>query len=122
MGLGKICGTSRGRRPEGVKISYALQFFTIALIAVWSLVAALPASAQTFTFNNFAVEGNQRIQTATILSYTGIEPGTSLSAGQLNDAYRRVVDSGVFETVEFVPQGRTLLIRVEEFPTINRIS
>lgn len=78
--------------------------------------------AQTFSFSNVAIEGAQRIEPATILSYADIARGEALSAGELNDAYQRLVNSGLFERVELVPRGNTLVIRVEERPTINRIS
>ncbi|MBB95819.1 MAG: outer membrane protein assembly factor BamA [Rhodobacteraceae bacterium] len=103
-------------------MSYLLRVLISAVLLAWTVALAGPAMAQSYVFNSFDVEGNQRIQTSTVLTYAGIEPGTSISAGQLNDAYRRVVDAGIFETVEFIPQGRTLLIRVEEYPTINQIS
>ncbi len=80
------------------------------------------AEAQDYQFNSVQVEGNQRIQTSTIVAYTGIERGKTVSAGQLNDAYQRILDSGVFETVELVPRGNTLTIKVTEFATINQIS
>ncbi len=80
------------------------------------------AEAQNYRFTSVQVEGNQRIETSTIVSYTGIARGESLTAGQLNDAYQKVLDSGLFETVEFDPRGGTLVIRVQEFPTINAIS
>ncbi|MCV6585128.1 MAG: outer membrane protein assembly factor BamA [Marinibacterium sp.] len=80
------------------------------------------AKAQDFRFNTVQVEGNQRIETATILSYLGFEPGESVSAAQLNAGYQNILDSGVFEEVELDPRGSTLVIRVEEFPTINAIS
>ncbi|WP_420819925.1 outer membrane protein assembly factor BamA [Ruegeria marisrubri] len=86
------------------------------------LVLPLPADAQTYTFNSVRVEGNQRIETATIVARTGIERGKPVSAGQVNDAYQRLLDSGVFETVELTPKGDTLVISVTEYPTINRIS
>lgn len=79
-------------------------------------------AAQDFSFGSFRVEGNQRIQTSTIIARTGITPGKSVTAGQLNDAYQSLLDSGLFETVELDPQGSTLVIRVEERPTINEIS
>ena len=122
MGLVELTRTSRARRDDGTYMSYVLRACITSLIAVWMLASPGPAMAQNFVFNNFRVEGNERIQGSTVVSYAGIEPGTSISAGQLNDAYRRVVDSGIFETVEFVPQGSTLVIRVEEYPTINQIS
>ncbi len=86
--------------------------------------AAMPrqAAAQDYSFGSFRVEGNQRIQSSTIISRTGITPGKAVTAGQLNDAYQSLLDSGLFETVELDPQGSTLVIRVQERPTINEIS
>jgi len=58
----------------------------------------------------------------TILSYAGIGRGQTVSAGELNDAYQRILASGLFESVELEPRGGTLVISVTEFPTINQIS
>ena len=80
------------------------------------------AEAQSFRFDSIRVEGNQRIEPGTIASFAGIARGQAVSAAELNDAYQRVVGSGLFETVEFTPRGQTLVIEVVEFPTINRIS
>jgi outer membrane protein insertion porin family len=68
------------------------------------------------------IEGNERVDAATILNYAGISRGAEVSAGGLNDAYQRIVNSGLFETVELVPQGSTLVIRVKEYPIVNVIS
>jgi outer membrane protein insertion porin family len=81
-----------------------------------------PAFAQAFSFSNVTVEGNERVDNATILNYAGISRGEEVSAGGLNDAYQRILNSGLFETVELVPQGSTLLIRVVEYPIVNVIS
>src|SRR6056297_4082380 len=85
---------------------------------------ALPDSAvaQNYSFNSVAVEGNQRVEAATIVTYAGIARGERVSAGDLNEAYQRILDSGLFESVEIVPQGNRLVIQVTEFPTINRIA
>ncbi|WP_430523030.1 outer membrane protein assembly factor BamA [Ponticoccus litoralis] len=81
-----------------------------------------PAVAQAYSFSSVRIEGNRRVDASTILSYAGIARGQTVSGGELNDAYQRVLNSGLFERVEIVPQGSTLLIRVVEYPTINRIS
>ncbi len=95
----------------------------LVLTLVSGLMAfATPAAAQNFNFSNVTVEGNQRIETATILTYLGFGQGDAVSAGVLNDAAQRIRATGLFETVDVVPQGRTLVIRVVEFPTVNRIS
>jgi outer membrane protein insertion porin family len=81
-----------------------------------------PAYAQVYSFSNVVVEGNVRVDPATILAYAGISRGEEVSAAALNDAYQRIANSGLFETVEVIPQGSTLLIRVAEYPVVNVIS
>ena len=78
--------------------------------------------AQSFTFDNVEIEGNARVEAATILSFAGISRGVTISAGQLNDAFQRVLSSGLFEDVVLTPRGSTLVIEVAEFPTINQIN
>jgi outer membrane protein insertion porin family len=81
-----------------------------------------PAFAQAFSFSNVEIQGNERVDAATILNYAGISRGQEVSAGGLNDAYQRIMNSGLFESVELVPQGSTLLIKVVEYPIVNVIS
>lgn len=80
------------------------------------------AQAQDFAFSSFIVEGNQRVEDGTILSVAGLAPGIVLSTSELNAAGQEIRNSGLFETVELIPQGSRLLIRVVESPTINRIN
>lgn len=81
-----------------------------------------PAFAQVFSFSNVEIQGNSQVDAATILNYAGIRRGEEVSAAQLNDAYQRILNSNLFETVEMVPQGSTLLIKVVEYPIVNVIS
>ncbi len=83
---------------------------------------ALAAHAQTFTVTSVAVEGNQRVDDATVLSYADIVPGRTVNPAALNEAFQGIMGSGLFETVEVIPQGSSVLIRVAEFPTINEIA
>ncbi|WP_245729350.1 outer membrane protein assembly factor BamA [Salinihabitans flavidus] len=85
---------------------------------------ALPqvSEAQSYRFSSVTIEGNQRIDPSAIVNYAGIARGQTVSASELNDAYQRVLASGLFESVEMVPQGNRLVIRVEEYPTINVVS
>jgi len=86
------------------------------------MLPATTAQAQSYSFSTVQIDGNQRIETATILSYAGIARGQTVSAAQLNDAYQRILGSGLFEEVTLEPRGGTLVISVTEFPTINRIN
>lgn len=101
---------------------YRVLFVIFYVFAAAFTVLPSQAAAQNFTFNSVQVEGNQRIETSTIVSRAGIARGQTVSAGELNDAYKRILDSGVFETVEIIPRGSTLLIKVTEYPTINKIN
>jgi outer membrane protein insertion porin family len=100
------------------------QHFVAFFLLISALFIVLPtfASAQNYAFNSVKIEGNQRIESAAIVTYAGIERGKPMSAGQLNAAYQRVLSSGLFDTVEMVPSGSTLIVKVVEYPTINRIS
>jgi outer membrane protein insertion porin family len=82
----------------------------------------LPALAQEYAFSQVVIEGNRLVDNATILGFAGISRGEVLTTGGLNDAYQGLVRSGLFETVEIVPQGGQLLIRVQEYPIINVIN
>jgi len=96
--------------------------FVALAMMVLTLIAPDPAESQSYRFSTVAIEGNQRIEAGTILSFAGIARGETVSAGQLNDAYQRILGSGLFEEVEVEPQGSRLVIRVTEFPTVNRIA
>ena len=80
------------------------------------------AKAQQYRFSSIDVVGNLRIESSTIRSYAGISTAQSLSASDLNAAYQSIASSGLFEEVEIVPNGARLVIKVKEFPTINRVA
>ncbi len=122
MKSGCTAGISRDGRGKADYILYRSLVAVFLTFATVSLLFAGRAEAQSYQFNSVQVEGNQRIQTSTIVAYTGIERGKSVSAGELNAAYQRIVGSGVFETVDLEPRGGTLVIKVKERPTISAIS
>ncbi|WP_422157970.1 outer membrane protein assembly factor BamA, partial [Lentibacter algarum] len=109
--------TGKKRTIRNVAGTAVLTAFSMGF--VWGVGGAI---AQNYSFNSVAVEGNKRIETGTILTYAGIARGETVSAGDINEAYQRILASGLFESVEIVPQGGKLVIKVTEFPTINQIS
>jgi len=92
---------------------------TFLALAVPCAFIAAPVLAQDYAFQSVKIEGNDRVEPGTILSFAGIAKGAKVSAGALNDAVQRLQNSGLFETVDLVPQGSTLVIRVKEYPTVN---
>ena len=70
------------RRAERMKMGGLAAALMISL----GILGGTPALAQNFTFSNVVVEGNQRIESATILTYLGFGRGETVSAGMVNDA------------------------------------
>ncbi|HQY44152.1 MAG TPA: outer membrane protein assembly factor BamA [Paracoccaceae bacterium] len=99
-----------------------LKCSTALATALFLSAAALPANAANYTFSSVQVEGNSLIDPATILKFAAIPKGESVSDGALNDAVQRLTDSGLFASVDVIPSGGTLIIRVVENPTVNVIS
>ncbi|WP_127112231.1 outer membrane protein assembly factor BamA [Shimia sediminis] len=99
-------------------------FLLTIFFLISAALLALPtfAEAQQYKFDTISVEGNKRIESTAILTYAGIAKGQTVTAGQLNNAYQNILDSGLFESVELAPSGNRLKITVAEYPTINRIS
>jgi outer membrane protein insertion porin family len=113
-----------GTAPAKARLSGLVSRIALALFVVFSMgFAAIPAEAQatSYRFTELQVIGNNRIEPAAISSYAGIVPGKTVTAGELNDAYQRILASGLFESVDIQPRGNRLVITVVEFPTINVI-
>ncbi|MHA3978625.1 outer membrane protein assembly factor BamA [Halovulum sp. GXIMD14794] len=84
-------------------------------------VVAQQATAQV-TVNSIQVEGNRRVATETIQVFSGLQRGQVADTGDLNTAFQRLFDTGLFEEVSVTPASGGVLIRVVENPTINFIN
>jgi outer membrane protein insertion porin family len=111
------------QHKTGIAVNAVLRMLGVFVLvsATW-LAISLPAQAQNFSFNQIVIEGNERIGDGAILSQAGIARGQTIDAGQLNDAFQRLQNSGLFESVAISPSGNTLRITVVELPTINRVN
>ncbi len=69
-----------------------------------------------------SVQGNQRIETATIESYLTLNRGDRFNAGALDMSLKNLYATGLFEDVQIARQGDALVVRVVENPIINRIA
>ncbi|MCR8827291.1 outer membrane protein assembly factor BamA [Pseudosulfitobacter koreensis] len=122
MRLGLEGGAAKRHSRVSIATGLLRAFVFFAAIAATYTIGTTQAQAQSYRFDSVVIEGNARIGQSAILSQAGIGRGQTLTAGQLNDAYQRLLSSGLFESVEINPQGSTLRITVVELPTINRIS
>jgi outer membrane protein insertion porin family len=114
----------RNSAGHRLQTSFTKSAATAVFLGVSSLSIGLPtvATAQSYAFSSVQIEGLNRIEAATVMSYLGFARGETVSSGALNDAYQRLNGSGLFQSVELVPRGSTLVVKVTEFATINRIN
>ncbi len=94
-----------------------------SLVAVGALLLAAPSFAQedspVFTVGDIRVEGLQRVTEGTVYNYLPINIGDTLSPQRLREAVRALYDTGFFRDVEMRRDGNTLIVVVNERPTIE---
>jgi outer membrane protein insertion porin family len=86
------------------------------------LFAPTISYSQNFTFDKIVIEGNYNVDSETVESFMNLDVSKTVSASALNSAYQNIIESGLFKSVEIIPNGKTLRILVKEFALINSVS
>ena len=87
----------------------------------------LPALAQAEIFENtgtierIIVNGNQRIEDRTVLSYILVEPGSSFDANRIDLSLKSLFATGLFADAKFDRVGNQLVITLVENPIVSRV-
>jgi outer membrane protein insertion porin family len=68
------------------------------------------------------VEGNQRIETGTILSYMLVQTGDPFDPDRLDRSLKTLYATGLFQDVRITREGDTLVVHVVENPLVNRVA
>jgi outer membrane protein insertion porin family len=93
-----------------------------SLCAAVTFALAAPLHAQegpAFTVGDIRVEGLQRVTEGTVYNYLPINIGDNLSSQRIREAVRALYDTGFFRDVELRRDGNTLIVVVNERPTIE---
>lgn len=98
-------------------------FLTAAPAGAQSTGSISPDIAQsTGSIGQILIEGNQRIDETTIVSYMTVRAGDPFEQGSLDDTIKRLFGTGLFADVTLSRESDALVVSVVENPIINRIS
>lgn len=75
-----------------------------------------------FRVDAIKVEGLQRLEAGTVLTYLPLSVGDQIDAGGSERAIRSLYDTGLFEDVTLERAGNTLIVKVHERPEIASFS
>ena len=68
------------------------------------------------------MEGTNRIEVETVVSYMLIKPGDPYDIARVNSSIKTLFATGLFSDVSFRREGDTLVVRVVENPIVNRVA
>ncbi len=87
------------------------------------LVLVLSASAWAAdTLREIRINGAQRVEPATVLTYLNIQTGQPLTDDVMNEGLKNLFATGLFADVKMNQQNGVLLVDVVENPIINEIA
>ena len=100
-----------------------LAIILLVLVALYGQgISPTMAQSGDVTITKIRIEGAQRIDPATVLSYSSLSAGDTVSRSSLNRAVGRLFATNLFEDVSIGLDGTVVVIEVLENPIINRIS
>lgn len=95
------------------KISLATLMFSLAL--------SCRVEAAEIYVSQIEVDGLQRVERETVLSYLNVEQGSSVSQEYLNSSMKRLFETGLFADINIDARGNGVLaVKVVENPVINK--
>ena len=95
---------------------------TKKIIIVVSLLISFAAHAsKPFTIADMQVRGLQRISAGTVFNYMPVKVGDRFDTQASSDIIRSLYRTGFFKDIRLSQEGNTLVIEVEEYPSIDNI-
>lgn len=86
------------------------------------LYAASAWGRGSFTIEDIRVEGLQRISVGTVFNYLPVKVGDQFDPKQSAEVIKALFKTGFFKDVRLEQEGNTLVVVVEERPSIASIS
>jgi outer membrane protein insertion porin family len=96
-------------------------FWALAFTAAGPTLPAITVAAQAQTIGQIVVEGTQRVETETVLSYLQVTRGDAFDAERIDESVKALFQTGLFSDVQVFRRGSTLVVQVVENPMINSV-
>ena len=93
----------------------------VSLLAILVRAPVHNAQAQA-VLSQIKVEGSERVEPATVLSYMDIKVGDEMTRENLDATLKSLFATGLFADISLNQQGSVLVVKVVENPVINEIA
>ncbi len=94
------------------------KFFILSLLACSFLSAY---SQESFQIRDIQIDGLQKISPGTVFNYLPIKVGDVVDDEAIREAIRELFKTGFFQDVQLEQEGDTLIVVVQERPSITDI-
>ena len=106
-----------------------IKLFCVALLSLvlfFAMPVASPSGwatqAYAQTIAQIRIEGNQRVEEETVLSYLQFSRGDEFDPEKIDESIKVLFQTGLFSDVQMFQRGNTLVIKLEENPLINQVN
>jgi outer membrane protein insertion porin family len=93
----------------------------VALFILFILSATAIFAADTFTIEDIRIEGLQRVAPGTVFNYLPVKVGDDFDQRQSSESIKALFKTGFFKDVRLEQDGNTLVVIVEERPSISSV-
>ncbi|MDF2763421.1 MAG: rane protein [Rhodospirillales bacterium] len=103
-------------------VSLALAIVLSGPLSTGAYAQNQPSVVGGGTIESIRIQGNERIEEETVLSYFGVRPGDSFDPERIDAGLKKLFATGLFRDVTIGRENGTLVISLVENPIINRIA
>lgn len=100
--------------------NYRHSALVFALLLGFFVLSTVPAEAQRI--NQIRIEGSERIDPSTVMTYLEIQSGDEFNSYNMNKSIKTLYATGLFADVVLYQEGQDLVVKVVENPIINEIA
>jgi len=99
-----------------------MQISRLLLLLISIALASSVYAFEPFVIKDIRVDGVQRTEPGTVFNYLPVKVGDTMTEEKATQAIRALYATGFFKTVAISAEGNTLIVTLEERPSISDIS